>query len=423
MEKISSPQVFYTEKHRRLYSLMIRMFSESKPIDYVTLLEEARNEEIFDSDSSAQSYLLHLMNQVPTTANLPSYCDIVLEKYYMRGLLTAATDIASSVREGDGSAAELLDAAEQKIYDIRQGRQNSELRPIGEVIIGVYDNIYELNRKEDTRITGLASGFHQLDLILSGLNRSDLILLAARPGMGKTAFALNIATNVGIKYPDLDIAIFSLEMNNSQLVSRMLCSEALIPSDKMRTGRLEKEEWRNLATAAQRLSNTHIYLDDTAGISVSQMKAKVRRLKNLGLIIIDYLQLMTSSTRIENRVQEISQMTRGLKIMAKELNVPVICLSQLSRAAEQRQGHRPMLSDLRESGSIEQDADSVLFLFREEYYADAEEREGAQDSIRNTAIWIVAKNRHGSTGDVPIGWQGEYTRFSNLEMSREAPPF
>ena len=341
----------------------------------------------------------------------------------MRGLLTAATDIASSVREGDGNASELLDAAEQKIYDIRQGRQTSELRPIGEVIIGVYDNIYELNRKEDTRITGLASGFHQLDLILSGLNRSDLILLAARPGMGKTAFALSIASNVGIKYPNIDIAIFSLEMNNSQLVSRMLCSEALIPSDKMRTGRLEKEEWRNLAAAAERLTNTHIYLDDTAGISVSQMKAKVRRLKNLGLIIIDYLQLMTSSTRIENRVQEISQMTRGLKIMAKELNVPVICLSQLSRAAEQRQGHRPMLSDLRESGSIEQDADSVLFLFREEYYADAEEREGADDSIRNTAICIVAKNRHGSTGDVPIGWQGEYTRFSNLELGREAPPF
>ena len=258
---------------------------------------------------------------------------------------------------------------------------------------------------------------------MSGLNRSDLILLAARPGMGKTAFALNIASNVGIKYPNIDIAIFSLEMNNSQLVSRMLCSEALIPSDKMRTGRLEKEEWRNLAAAAERLTNTHIYLDDTAGISVSQMKAKVRRLKNLGLIIIDYLQLMTSSTRIENRVQEISQMTRGLKIMAKELNVPVICLSQLSRAAEQRQGHRPMLSDLRESGSIEQDADSVLFLFREEYYADAEEREGADDSIRNTAICIVAKNRHGSTGDVPIGWQGEYTRFSNLELGREAPPF
>lgn len=422
MEKITTPQVFYTEQHRRLYSLMIRMFSESKPIDYITLLEEARREEIFDNDGNAQAYLLHLMELVPTTANLGNYCDIVLEKYYMRNLLTAATDIAASVREGEGSAAELLDAAEQKIYDIRQGRQTSQLRPISEVIIGVYDSIYEMNQKDDSRITGLASGFTQLDLILSGLNKSDLILLAARPGMGKSAFALNIAANVGIKNPDLSVAVFSLEMSNEQLVSRMLCSDAMIPNNKLRTGHLEKEEWSKLAVTAQRLAATNIFLDDTAGISVSQIKAKVRRLKNLGLIIIDYLQLMTSSTRIENRVQEISQMTRNLKIMAKELNVPVICLSQLSRAAEQRQGHRPMLSDLRESGSIEQDADSVLFLFREEYYADAEESNGADDSTRNTAICIVAKNRHGSTGDVMIGWQGEYTRFSNLEMSREAPP-
>lgn len=422
MEKITTPQVFYTEQHRRLYSLMIRMFSESKPIDFVTLLEEARREEIFDSDGNAKNYLLHLMELVPTTANLPNYCDIVLEKYYMRNLLTAATDIAASVREGEGSASELLDAAEQKIYDIRQGRQTSELRPISEVIIGVYDSIYEMNQKDDSRITGLASGFTQLDLILSGLNKSDLILLAARPGMGKSAFALNIAANVGIKNPDLSVAVFSLEMSNEQLVSRMLCSDAMIPNNKLRTGHLEKEEWSKLAVTAQRLAGTNIFLDDTAGISVSQIKAKVRRLKNLGLIIIDYLQLMTSSTRIENRVQEISQMTRNLKIMAKELDVPVICLSQLSRAAEQRQGHRPMLSDLRESGSIEQDADSVLFLFREEYYADAEESNGADDSTRNTAICIVAKNRHGSTGDVMIGWQGEYTRFSNLEMSREAPP-
>lgn len=423
MEKIATPQVFYTEQHRRLYSLMIRMFSESKPIDYVTLLEEARNEEIFDSDGNAKSYLLHLMDLVPTTANLGNYCDIVLEKYYMRNLLTAATDIASSVREGEGSASELLDAAEQKIYDIRQGRQTSELRPISEVIIGVYDSIYEMNQKDDSQITGIASGFTQLDLILSGLNKSDLILLAARPGMGKSAFALNIAANVGIKNPDLAVAVFSLEMSNEQLVSRMLCSDAMIPNNKLRTGHLEKEEWSKLAVTAQRLAGTRIFLDDTAGISVSQIKAKARRLKNLGLIIIDYLQLMSSGSRIENRVQEVSQMTRNLKIMAKELNVPVICLSQLSRAAEQRQGHRPMLSDLRESGSIEQDADSVLFLFREEYYADAEEQGGADDASRNTAICIVAKNRHGSTGDVMIGWQGEYTRFSNLELSREAPPF
>ncbi len=423
MEKITTPQVFYTEQHRRLYSLMIRMFSESKPMDIITLLDEVRKEEIFDSDGNAKSYLAHLMDVVPTTANLPNYCDIVLEKYYMRNLLTVATDIAASVREGEGSASELLDAAEQKIYDIRQGRQTSELRPISEVIIGVYDSIYEMNQKDDSRITGLASGFTQLDLILSGLNKSDLILLAARPGMGKSAFALNIAANVGIKNPDLAVAVFSLEMSNEQLVSRMLCSDAMIPNNKLRTGHLEKEEWSKLAVTAQRLARTNIFLDDTAGISVSQIKAKVRRLKNLGLIIIDYLQLMSSGARIENRVQEVSQMTRSLKIMAKELNVPVICLSQLSRAAEQRQGHRPMLSDLRESGSIEQDADSVLFLFREEYYADAEESNGAEDSTRNTATCIVAKNRHGSTGDVMIGWQGEYTRFSNLEMSREAPPF
>ena len=423
MEKIRSPQVFYTRQHRELYSLMIRMFSESKPIDYVTLLDEARGEEIFENEGTAKNYLLHLMEAVPTTANLPQYCDILLEKYYMRGLLTAATDIASAVRQEEGSASELLDAAEQKIYDIRQGRQTSELQPIGDVIIGVYDSIYEMNQRDDSRITGLASGFTQLDLMLSGLNKTDLILVAARPGMGKSAFALNIAANVGMKHPDLDIAIFSLEMSNPQLVTRMLCSDALIPSDKMRTGHLEKEEWQKLAVTAQRLSGTHIYMDDTAGITVSQMKAKVRRLKNLGLIIIDYLQLMTSGTRIENRVQEISQMTRNLKIMAKELDVPVICLSQLSRASEQRQGHRPMLSDLRESGSIEQDADSVLFLFREEYYADAEEANGADDSTRNTATCIVAKNRHGSTGDVTIGWQGEYTRFFNLEMNREAPPF
>jgi len=422
MEKISTPQVFYTEQHRKIYSLMIRMFNESKPIDFITLLDEARGEEIFDSDASAKTYLLHLMELVPTTANLLNYCDIVLDKYYMRHLLNAATDIASSVRESEGSAAELLDAAEQKIYDIRQGRQTSELRPISEVIIGVYDNIYEMNQKDDSRITGYASGFTQLDLILSGLNKSDLILVAARPGMGKSAFALNIAANVGIKYPDISVAIFSLEMSNEQLVSRMLCSDSMIANNKLRTGHLEKEEWAKLAVTAQRLSSTQIYMDDTAGISVSQIKAKARRLKNLGLIIIDYLQLMTSGSRIENRVQEISQMTRNLKIMAKELNVPVICLSQLSRAAEQRQGHRPMLSDLRESGSIEQDADSVLFLFREEYYADSQDPGGADDATRNTATVIVAKNRHGSTGDVMVGWQGEYTRFSNLEMSREAPP-
>lgn len=417
MNEIKTPAVFYTRQHQELYALMVQMFSESKPIDFVTLLEESERAGVFENDQNAKSYLLHLMELVPTTANLSHYCGIVLEKYYLRNLLSAATDIAASVRDADGDATSLLDAAEQKIYDIRQGRQSADLKPISEVIIGVYDEIYQMNSRDDSRYTGLPSGFTGLDALLSGLNKSDLILVAARPGMGKSSFALNIAANVALKN-DVEVAVFSLEMSNPQLVARMLSSDAQITSDKLRTGHLDAEEWSRLAVSAQRLSATQIYFDDSAGITVSQIKAKLRRLKNLGLVIIDYLQLMGSGSRIENRVQEVSMITRNLKIMAKELNVPVICLSQLSRAAEQRQGHRPMLSDLRESGSIEQDADSVLFLFREAYYNDENRDQPAND---NLATCIVAKNRHGSTGDVTIGWQGEYTRFSNVELYRDEP--
>ena len=417
MNVIRTPSAFYTRQHQELYALMIQIFSESKPIDYVTLLEESQRAEVFENSQNAKTYLLHLMELVPTTANLSRYCDIVVEKYYLRNLLTAATDIASSVREADGDASTLLDAAEQKIYDIRQGRQSADLKPISEVIIGVYDEIYQMNSKTDSRYTGIPSGFTGLDALLSGLNKSDLILVAARPGMGKSSFALNIAANVALKN-DVEVAVFSLEMSNPQLVSRMLSSDASITSDKLRTGHLDAEEWSRLAISAQRLSATQIYFDDSAGITVSQIKAKLRRLKKLGLVIIDYLQLMGSGSRIENRVQEVSMITRNLKVMAKELNVPVICLSQLSRAAEQRQGHRPMLSDLRESGSIEQDADSVLFLFREAYYNEENQDQPANE---NLATCIVAKNRHGSTGDVTIGWQGEFTRFSNAELYRDEP--
>ena len=417
MSAIKAPGVFYARQHQELYGLMIQMFSASRPIDYVTLLEESQRAGVFENSQNAKTYLLHLMELVPTTANLSHYCDIVVEKYYLRNLLSAATDIAASVREAGGDANALLDAAEQKIYDIRQGRQSADLKPISEVIIGVYDEIYQMNTKTDSRYTGLPSGFTGLDALLSGLNKSDLILVAARPGMGKSSFALNIAANVAMK-SDVDVAVFSLEMSNPQLVSRMLSSDASIASDKLRTGRLDAEEWSRLAVSAQRLSATNIYFDDSAGITVSQIKAKLRRLKNLGLVIIDYLQLMSSGSRIDNRVQEVSMITRSLKVMAKDLNVPVICLSQLSRAAEQRQGHRPMLSDLRESGSIEQDADSVLFLFREAYYNEENQDHPAND---NLATCIVAKNRHGSTGDVTIGWQGEFTRFSNVELYRDEP--
>lgn len=417
MSAIKAPGVFYARQHQELYGLMIQMFSASRPIDYVTLLEESQQAGVFENSQNAKTYLLHLMELVPTTANLSHYCDIVVEKYYLRNLLSAATDIAASVREAGGDANALLDAAEQKIYDIRQGRQSADLKPISEVIIGVYDEIYQMNTKTDSRYTGLPSGFTGLDALLSGLNKSDLILVAARPGMGKSSFALNIAANVAMKN-DVDVAVFSLEMSNPQLVSRMLSSDASIASDKLRTGRLDAEEWSRLAVSAQRLSATNIYFDDTAGITVSQIKAKLRRLKNLGLVIIDYLQLMSTSSPIANRVQEVSIITRSLKIMAKDLNVPVICLSQLSRAAEQRQGHRPMLSDLRDSGSIEQDADSVLFLFRESYYNEENQDQPANE---NLATCIVAKNRHGSIGDVTIGWQGEFTRFSNVELYRDEP--
>lgn len=417
MNAIKTPAVFYMEQHQEIYALMLKMFSESRPIDFITLLEESERAGVFDSDGNARTYLLHLMELVPTTANLPRYCEIVVEKFYLRNLLKAATDISSSVREGEGDAAALLDAAEQKIYDIRQGRQTSDLQPISEVVIGVYDQIYQMHAKADSRYTGIPSGFIGLDAMISGLNKSDLILVAGRPGMGKSNFALNIAANVGLKN-DVEVAVFSLEMSSPQLVSRMLCADSTIPSDKLRTGHLETEEWARLAVSAQRLSATRIFLDDSAGITVSQIKAKLRRLKNLGLVVIDYLQLMSSGQRIENRVQEVSMMTRSLKVMAKELNVPVVCLSQLSRAAEQRQGHRPMLSDLRESGSIEQDADIVLFLFREAYYSDEDSQEPVNP---NSAVCIVAKNRHGATGDVTLGWQGEYARYTNLELYRDEP--
>ena len=417
MNAIKTPAVFYMEQHQEIYALMLKMFSESRPIDFITLLEESERAGVFDSDGNARTYLLHLMELVPTTANLPRYCEIVVEKFYLRNLLKAATDISASVREGEGDAAALLDAAEQKIYDIRQGRQTSDLQPISEVVIGVYDQIYQMHAKADSRYTGIPSGFIGLDAMISGLNKSDLILVAGRPGMGKSNFALNIAANVGLKN-DVEVAVFSLEMSSPQLVSRMLCADSTIPSDKLRTGHLETEEWARLAVSAQRLSATKIFLDDSAGITVSQIKAKLRRLKNLGLVVIDYLQLMSSGQRVENRVQEVSMMTRSLKVMAKELNVPVVCLSQLSRAAEQRQGHRPMLSDLRESGSIEQDADIVLFLFREAYYSDEDSQEPVNP---NSAVCIVAKNRHGATGDVTLGWQGEYARYTNLELYRDEP--
>lgn len=413
LEYVTKPEMFYKKQHRDLFSVFINMFNMSKTIDFVTVLDEVNRASVFDNSDSAKMYLVQLMELVPTTANISDYCRIVQEKFYMRTLMIACNEIVEMANQGEVEAKALLDVAEQRIYDIRQGKDATALTKIDTVIIETYDRLVKLTGEDSEQYLGLKSGFSRLDMLTAGLNKSDLILIAARPGMGKTSFALNIATNVAKRY-NRDVAIFSLEMSNEQLVSRVLSSETRIKSEKMRIGKLSPDEWIQLAQGADILSKTNIYLDDSAGITVAEMKAKLRRLKNLGLIVIDYLQLMSSGKANENRVQEISQMTRNLKIMAKELNVPVVLLSQLSRAAEQRQGHKPMLSDLRDSGSIEQDADIVMFLYREDYYDEETEDKGL-------AQCIVAKNRHGSTGEVDIRWIGEYTRFEDVEIYRDEP--
>ncbi|WP_093989533.1 replicative DNA helicase [Massiliimalia timonensis] len=415
LEILTRSDMFYRKQHAEIYDIFLSMFNLSKPIDFITVLDEVAQAQIFQDDASAKVYLAQLMEMVPSTANIADYCNIVLNRYYRRRLITAAKEIEEYARNEEGSANYLMDMAEQKLYDIRQGKDNSELTPIDKVIIGTYDRLQKLTGEDRDLYLGLSSGFTRLDAMMTGLNKSDLILLAARPGMGKTSFALNIATNVAKKY-DKDVVVFSLEMSSEQLVSRVLSSEAQIPSESLRTGVLSTDQWVQLAASADILSKTRMYLDDTPGITVAEVKAKVRRLKNLGLIVIDYLQLMSGSGKSENRVQEVSKITRNLKIMAKELNIPVIVLSQLNRSAEQRPDHKPMLSDLRESGSIEQDADIVMFLFREGYYDKEVENP-------NVAQCILAKNRHGSTGEVDLAWIGEFTRFGNLEVRRDEPPF
>lgn len=400
------PEYFYLEKHRSLFEIIVRMSNDGKDTDIVTLLNEAVEFGVFETPAEGKTYLYGIMERVPTVANIPSYCEIVEEKYYTRALVLAAREIIDNASSGQGSAKELLDSAEQKIYDIRQGKDVDGLSKISDVIYSAYEHITNLTGPDREKYLGARSGFVELDAVLTGLNKSDLLLIAARPGMGKTSFALNIATNVCRK-SDKQVAVFSLEMSKEQLATRMLSSEALVNSNSLKTGRLTSDDWTRLVSGADYLSKMNMYLDDTAGITVPQMKAKLRRLNNLGLVVIDYLQLMSSARKIDNRVNEISEITRSLKLMAKELNVPVITLSQLSRGPEARTDHRPMLSDLRESGSIEQDADIVMFLYRDAYY-------NKESPDQNISECIVAKNRHGETGTINLVWDGQFTRFSNM---------
>lgn len=396
---------FYSEKHKKIFSVLTRLFTSGLPIDFITVLDAVMLDNIFESEQTAKVYLTQLMDMVPSITNFNSYCKIVKEKYYLRSLIVAARSIVDSATNADFDAETILDSAEQKIFEIRQDKVSANIVPIDEVISQEFDHLDRLSSGESR--VGISSGYSALDAILTGLNVSDLIILAARPAMGKTSFALNIASRAA-KQSKKQIVIFSLEMSSQQLIERMLSAECSILSTKLHSGMLENDEWVLLASGAQELSQCKIFFDDTPNLSVMEMKAKLRRFSDLGLVIVDYLQLMSSGRRDGNRVQEISEITRMLKIMAKELKVPVIALSQLARSPETRQDHRPILSDLRESGSIEQDADIVMFLYRDDYY-------NPEDAKPGVAECIVAKNRHGETGTIELGWDGKFTRFIGLD--------
>ncbi len=404
------PECFYDKRHQGIFSVMLRFFGAGQPIDFVTVLDGVISEEIFSTQEDAKVYLARLVEVVPTISNVEAYARIIQEKHYLRSLIETAQGIIENARDPQNEAKSLLDSAEQRIFQIRQGREGRGLQRIDEIIIDAYDRLQKLSSADREQYLGLSTGFTMLDQITTGLNKTDLIFVAARPGMGKTAFALNVATHVAKK--GKRVAIFNLEMSKDQLAGRILSGEARIPGNALRTGNLSAEDWNRLAEAAGYLSKAEIYIDDATGISPGEIKARLRRMREVDLVIIDYLQLMTTGRRIDNRVQEVSEMTRSLKVMAKELQIPVMTLSQLPRGPESRRdNHRPMLSDLRESGSIEQDADAVWFLYRDAYYnKDSDEQ--------NIAECIVAKNRHGETDTVKLAWDGAYTRFGNLEMYR-----
>ncbi len=401
------PDDFYIEENRRIFETIYSMFNNAMRIDAVTVLDQLKGAGLYD-DAGGRAYLMQLMDVTPTAAGVREYAAIVRDKSMLRAIAAAGAEIEKLALEGGGAAADIAELAEQKIYNVRQGREIKGLSPIKSVIMDLYAQLDERSRS-DSDIPGLTTGFRDLDHALTGLNKSDLILVAARPGMGKTAFALNIALNAA-KASKKDVVVFQLEMSKDQLAGRFLASEALIESQKLKTGNLSEDDWIKIARATNVLAKTRIYVDDNPAITVAEIKAKCRRLGDgLGLIVIDYLQLMQSGgRRNDNRTQEVAEISRALKIMAKELNVPVVCLSQLSRAAEQRADKKPMLSDLRESGAIEQDADIVLFIYRDDYYNDDSEN-------KNVAEILIAKNRHGATGSINLQWIGQYTTFSSQD--------
>lgn len=406
---ILKPEDFYLRQNAEIYETIYRMFSFSQAIDPVTVLGKLKENGYYDEATTA-GYLRQLMEITPTAANVRYYAEIVRDKALLRSLGAAADDINEMVYRQEGTASGILENAERKVFSLRRGNADDELERIGTVMVKLFTQLNELSKSE-SEFPGYPTGLKDLDRKINGLNRSDLIIIAARPGMGKTTLALNILANVA-KVTRKTVAFFSLEMSREQLASRLLSCESSIDNKKLSTGRLEVEDWEKISVAAAALAQTDIRISDNPVITVTEMNALCRRLDNLGLIVVDYLQLMTradkESRSAENRVTVVAEISRALKIMAKDLGVPVICLSQLSRAAEGRTDKRPLLSDLRESGAIEQDADQVIMLYRDDYY-------NPDTAEKNVCECIVGKNRHGETGTVKVQWMPQFFSFSNLD--------
>ena len=407
------PDDFYREDNGVIYEAILNLYNRSEPVDIITLKKELQSMKQFDNVGGLE-YIAQLPDKVPTTANVEQYIKIVEEKSALRSLIKTANDLIALGYDQTEEVETILDVAEKNIFNVIQNRNQRGYAAIKDILVDSFTELEQLyNQKQ--RVTGIPTGFADLDFITSGLHKSDLVIVAARPAMGKSAFALNLATNAAVR-ANTPVAIFSLEMSKEQLTNRILCSEAMVDSNKVRTGKVDDEDWQKLAETSGELSEAPIYIDDTPGISVMEIRAKCRKLKlekNIGMVVIDYIQLVQGSNKKNSsREQEISEISRSLKILAKEINVPVIALSQLSRSVEQRPDHRPMLSDLRESGAIEQDADIVMFLYRDDYYNEDSEK-------KNVAEVILAKHRAGSTGTVELLWLGSYTKFANLDKYRE----
>ncbi len=411
------PDYFYIPQHREIMEAVMILDTLGSRIDALTILDKLNSSGNSDAEAN-KAYLFQIAQSVPSAANVENYCKIVREKYFLRSLITISRETIDSAVEGGADADKLLDSAEQKIYDIRKGKSTGSLQRLIDVISAeVYPNLVQISSENAEEFKGIPTGFSKLDEITSGLNRSDLILIGARPAMGKTSFALNIGRNVGMT--GKKVVFFSLEMSNEQLAARVLSTEARVESNKLRSGEISPDEWMRLAEATDRLTKCNLYFDDTSTITVPEIKSKIKRAKDVDCIIIDYLGLMESAKKKENRVQEVTEITRSLKMLAKDLKIPVVVCCQLSRGPEKngKSSNRPMLSDLRDSGSIEQDADIVMMLYREGYYKSSSQN---PDEIDLTQADVdVAKNRHGPTERIKLHWDAQYTLFSTLEYRDE----